>query len=143
MEIVQNEKPLSKSKYFYFLFVLCFLFSCQGKEKRLIEKKWTADVDAYLENLAEEVKKQYSEEELKLMQEMLSNIYIEFRADGKIITNIDGEEKIGDWDWEEDNFIKVDFEGVDDMLTVMELTESKLLLGRGSQAMAITFVPSE
>lgn len=143
MKFIQNDTLLSKLRYTYvllFFFVFC---SCQDKQGRLLEKKWKADVDSFLQNLSKEVKNQYSEDELKLMKEMLENIYIEFRADGKILTNIDGEEKIGDWDLKEGNLLEIDFEGVADQLTIMELTESKLLLGRGSQAMAITFVPTE
>lgn len=115
------------------LVVTIAMVACKGSPKDLMARKWVIDVEA-LKKESEKEGKKISDAEMKLAEEMMKDMYFDFKKDGSLEASMMGQKAKGTWSISDDGKklkMKIEGEDKESEIEVLELTKSKMV-GKGN-----------
>ncbi|KOY85235.1 hypothetical protein AD998_02870 [bacterium 336/3] len=138
-----------------FLALVVLMMACKGNPKETLTKKWKVDATAFKTIMKEEMDKMKKEKPeqakqleamLPMMEGMLTNITLEFKADGSAEMVAMGKTQTGKWSLSDDGKkITVDDNGKKEEMDVVELSASKLVIKMGKtdkDKLKLPFIPA-
>lgn len=115
------------------LVVAIAMIACKGNPKDLIARKWVIDTEA-LKKENEKNGNKISDNEMKLAQEMIQDIYFDLKKDGSLEASMMGQKAKGSWSISDDGKklkMKIEGENKENEIEILELTKSKMV-GKGN-----------
>ncbi|WP_101357286.1 lipocalin family protein [Raineya orbicola] len=117
------------------LVVAIAMVACKGSPKDLIARKWVIDIES-LKKESEKSGNKLSDAQMKLAEEMMKDMYFEFKKDGSFEASITGQKVKGMWSISDDGKkLKMQIEGEKESeMEILELSKSKFV-GKGNNQM--------